>query len=419
MTPTRRAAIVAAFVGLAALVTPAKFIASALLVLGIAIAVDAAFARRPIALQRSISQVIIIGQPAPIQVTASAALNTATVRNIRIRQPRTPDLRIEPGETDGTLNAKITALRRGRHTLPAVAARCTGPLGLGRWDFRGDGTATITVYPDVPTARRIAHAVRTRSFIDAGEVRRGPLGLGTEFESIRDYQPDDDVRQVNWSATLRVGRPMSNQYRVETERQVVCLIDCGRLMASPVGDKTRLDIAIDAVTSVAHVADVLGDRCGTIAFDRTILRNLVDRRRGATGVVHAIHDLEPTNFDSDYDLAFRTVRNTKRALIIVMTDLLDEAAARSLVNAVPVLARRHAVMVCSVLDPDITAALVDPPTDDQAMFRAVAALDVSEARRRVHQQLSAAGAKVVEAPPSNMNAATVRAYLKLKDSARI
>ena len=74
---------------------------------------------------------------------------------------------------------------------------------------------------------------------------------------MRDYQPDDDVRQINWQATARVGRPMSNQYRIEQDRDVVCLLDAGRLMAAPlavapvagggaVQQITRLDAAVDA-----------------------------------------------------------------------------------------------------------------------------------------------------------------------------
>ena len=124
--------------------------------------------------------------------------------------------------------------------------------------------------------------------------RRGPLGLGTEFESVRDYLPDDDIRQVNWRATARLGRPMSNQYRVEHDRDVVCVVDCGRLMAAPVGVRTRLDAAIDAAVAVAAVADELGDRCGALAFDGDLLRTLSPRRRGTAAVVRALFDLEPS-----------------------------------------------------------------------------------------------------------------------------
>ena len=123
--------------------------------------------------------------------------------------------------------------RRGRHVLGPVALRSEGPLGLGRWRHEGGGEQEVTVYPDVPAARRLALAVQQGRFRAAGRLTRGPLGLGTEFESIRDYEPDDDIRQVNWRATERMQRPMSNQYRVEQDREVMLLIDAGRLMASP------------------------------------------------------------------------------------------------------------------------------------------------------------------------------------------
>ena len=170
---------------------------------------------------------------------------------------------------------------------------------------------------------------------------------------MRDYQPDDDIRQVNWAATARTGRPMSNQYRIEQDRDVVCLLDSGRLMSAPIGDRTRLDAALDALAAVALVADELGDRSGVIAFDSEIRRRVATGRRNSDAVIGAVFDLEPRAIDTDYEIAFHLVGSAKRALVVVFTDLLDEAAARSLVAAVPVLARRHAVVVASVRDPDV------------------------------------------------------------------
>ena len=82
---------------------------------------------------------------------------------------------------------------------------------------------------------------------------------------------------------------------------------------------------------VALVADELGDRCGVTVFDAEIRAQLRPRRNGGRAVVRTILDVEPTGVDSDYDLAFRSVGGGKRSLIVVFTDLVDEAAARSLV----------------------------------------------------------------------------------------
>ena len=415
MNPTPLTSALVALCALSALVVPVDAaVSSGALVLVVA-GVDAALARARPRLRRGAMNIVPRGVAVPFVVSVLGP----GVGRVRVRQPRTPDLRIEPPEAAGDLHAHLVALRRGRHTLPDVAARRRGPLGLAAWNFKGEGSAEIIVYPDVPRARRIATAVRQGRFADAGRLRRGPLGLGTEFESIRDYQPDDDLRQINWAATSRAGRPMSNQFRVEQDRDVVALVDTGRLMSAPLGDHTRLDAAVDAVAAVAAVTEVLGDRCGVIAFDREIRRSIPSRRLGERAVLAAIHDLEPRPFDSDYELAFRTVRNTKRALIIVFTDVLDDTAARSLLRAVPVLARRHAVMVVSATDHQIEAmASASANTARHGWERAVA-LDVLETRTEVVQRLRSVAASFVEAPTHLLAEATVREYLRLKSRARL
>jgi uncharacterized protein (DUF58 family) len=329
-------------------------------------------------------------------------------------------LELEPREADGALAARLVARRRGRHVLPAAAVRVRGPLGLATWDHApGPAETELLAYPDLPAARRLALAVRRGRLRDAGRLTRGPLGLGTEFESIRDYLPDDDIRQVNWPATARLQRPMSNQYRVEQDRELVCVVDCGRLMAAPVGDRTRLDAAIDAATALAVVADELGDRCGVLAFDGRVLRSVRPRRGGADALVRALYDLEPSAVDSDYELAFRHVESSKRALVVVFTDLIEEVAARSLVRAVPVLARRHEVVVAGVTDPDLAAAVTAMPARRADAYAAAAALDVLAARRRAAAQVTAAGATVLEAPADRLGAACVRAYVRAKARARL
>ena len=261
--------------------------------------------------------------------------------------------------------------------------------------------------------------MRRGRFGDPGRMSRGPLGLGTDFESIRDYLPDDDIRQVNWLATARLGRPMSNQFRVEQDREVLCVVDAGRLMTAPLHDRTRLDAALDAVTAVALVADELGDRCGAVAFDSEIRARVTPRRGGGDAVVRALFDLEPRLVDSDYDLAFRAVGRAKRAFVLVLSDLLEEAAAGPLVAAVPVLARRHAVAVASVRDPDLDALVGTPPRGEGDLYAMAVAVDVLDARRRAAKLVERAGAEVVEAGPGALAAACVRAYLRAKARARL
>jgi uncharacterized protein (DUF58 family) len=414
VNPTPRAAALFGAGALVALVSPAAAIALAA-VAAVALAIDAGLARRTPGLRRSVATVAARGVPARFAVD----VHGPDAGRVRVRQPRSADVAFEPPEATGRLAGVLVAERRGRHALLAVAARRTGPLGLAAWNFRGDGHATLTVFPDVLLARRLATSVRRGTLFEGGRWSRGPLGLGTEYESTRDYQPDDDVRQLNWAATARVGRPMSNQFRVEQDRDVVALVDTGRLMAAPLGDRTRLDAALDAVAALAAVADEVGDRCGVIAFDQEVRRQVGSRRRGADAVVGAVFDLEPRPVDADYELAFRSVRNTKRSLVCVFTDLFDDGAARSLLAAVPVLVRRHALMIVTARDPEVEryAAAAGEGTRDR--WARVVADELLAARARVVAQLTASGARVTEAAAPQLPEAVVREYLRFKQRARL
>jgi uncharacterized protein (DUF58 family) len=415
VSPTTRAAYALGVVALLALAVPIAIVVVLALAVVVATVADSVIARRGPRLTRSVPPVVVRGVSAPLMVRAIGSAGS----RVRLRQPAVPDIAIDPPEADGRLDARITAARRGRHRLPPVAARTVGPLGLGSWQFSGGDEAQVLVYPDVPAARRLVVALRRGRFRDPGLLARGALGLGTEFETVRDYQADDDIRQVNWAATARTGRPMSNQFRMEQDRDVVCVLDCGRLMSAPIGDRTRLDAALDALAAVVLVADELGDRSGVVAFDAEIRRRVATGRRNSDAVIGAVFDLEPRAVDSDYDLAFHSVGSAKRALVVVFTDLLDEAAARALVAAIPMLARRHAVVVASVRDPDVDRAVRTEPRDRGDVYRAAVALELLDGRTRVVAELRRVGAEVVESAPEHLAAACVRAYLQLKSRARL
>jgi uncharacterized protein (DUF58 family) len=414
VTATVRAAVLFGACALTALIAPGVALFAAV---GVAAAfvVDAVASRSRPVVHRHLAGALARGVASSLTLDA----DRAGAGSLRLRQPRVPDIAVEPAEADDRLDARVRAGRRGRHVLPSPAARVRGPLGLAAWYRGGGDPAEVLVYPDLPAAWRLVLAVRQGRFRDPGRLTRGPLGLGTDFESIRDYLPDDDIRQVNWRATARLGRPMSNQYRVEQDRDVVCLLDTGRLMAAPLGDRTRLDATVDAATAVSLVADEVGDRAGVIAFDAQVRRRLPPARGGGDAVVRAIFDVEPTMVDSDYELAFRAVGSGKRAFVLVLTDLLEEAAAEPLVDAMPVLGRRHAVVVASVADPDLEQMVHAPPQSTADVYAAAVALDVLDARARVTAQLRRAGADVVEARPDLLPNACVGAYLRAKARARL
>ena len=105
--------------------------------------------------------------------------------------------------------------------------------------------------------------------------------------------------------------------------------------------------------------------------------------------------------------------------MLLFTDILEETAARPLVDAVPVLGRRHVVAVASAADPDLTRIVTTLPKKAREVHAQTAALEVLEARRRVRTSLGGSGAQVIEAPPGQLGAACVQAYLRAKARAQL
>ncbi len=414
MTPTVRAAGLLATIGLAALLLPTWLVvASALLLLAVT-AADGWSVREAPTVQRTVRAILSRGLGTPLNISALAHDG----RKVLLRQPATPSLSIEVSAGDRELSGELIASRRGRHTLPGVASASVGPLGLARWHHRSTDSIELLVYPDLHGARRLVSSMTQGRGTDGRQ--RGALGLGTDFESIREYSPGDDIRRLNWRSSARLGRPMSNQYRVEQERTVHCLVDAGRLMAAPIGDEDRilLDVALDALSAVAFAADELGDRCGAIAFDSTIRCALEPRRLGGRRVVQALFDMQPSSLDSDFEQAFLQVRDSRRALVLVLTDLVDQAAARSLVRASAMLSARHVLVVASAND----SGLGPPPSADgrqDEVYELLALQEASLARTQAAAGIRSTGAEVIEAPAKALAERCLTAYLKMRARARL
>lgn len=380
-------------------------------------AVDALMARGTIRGERQLAATVARGYPSEMEIR----IHRDAPGRMTVRQPRVGDIHMDHLEAHHGFVTTLRANRRGVFRIPAAWVRATGPFELAAWRSSTETESELRVYPDLPRVERIRKAVRVNTFRDPSERRRGPLGLGTEFELVRDYVPDDDIRQVNWRATARTGRAMSNQYRLEQDRDVVCLVDVGRLMASSIGDASRLDLAVDTVTALARIADDMGDRCGFLAFDTAIRRDLRPRRRSFDAVLNRAFDLEASESDTDFELAFRAIGHRKRALVVVFTDIQDEAASRSLIEAVPYLTRRHMVVIASCHDPGLLPLTERPGIEREAIdpAREVVLQQLMAERARVGARVSASGAHLIDRPPDTFVEACVGQYLWAKRNARL
>jgi uncharacterized protein (DUF58 family) len=194
-------------------------------------------------------------------------------------------------------------------------------------------------------------------------------------------------------------------------------------MAGRVDDVPRVEHAMDAVMTVTTVATRLGDRCGLVAFDNAVRRIVAPGKgRDQLGrVTEAMYRLEPALAESDYRGAFveTLARFRRRALLIVLTDLVEQAVGESLLPALPMIARNHVVIVGAVRDPDVARWAATEPADASDAYRAASATATIAERARAAARLRGLGATVLDAEPGALAPALADAYLKVKATGRL
>ena len=362
------------------------------------------------------------GQGIPADPKQCLAVNDDIPNALTTKDSEITSVKVPPGGT-AAVSTRIRPLRRGRFELDRISVRIAGPLGLGARQRDVPLATVLRVHPAFRSAQEAELRIRRARILEVGMRSARGLGGGTDFEQLREYGPDDEFRRIDWTATARVGKPIVRTYRAERNQRVLVLLDNGRVMAGRVGGVPRVEHAMDAAMMLTAVATRLGDRCGLVAFDREV-RAVVPPARHTDQlgrVTEAMYALEPVLSESDYSGAFAEVvaRFRRRAMLVVLSDLLEQAVSDSLMPALPLITRTHLVVVAGVRDPAVGAWAADPVHGDEEAFRRVAAISATANRRRTAARLRSLGALVVDAEPGDLAVELADTYLRVKSTGRL
>jgi uncharacterized protein (DUF58 family) len=253
---------------------------------------------------------------------------------------------------------------------------------------------------------------------EAGLRHTRRRGEGTSFESLREYVRGDDPRKLDWKASARHDKLITRQYEVERSRTVLLLVDAGRWMTAEVSGLTRLDHVLNACVLLAHVAALRDDRVGLLAFAEKIHAYVppVKGRAAVERIVDATLDVEPRLVESDYERAFAELaaRHRKRSLVVLFTDVLSKDASRIVADEMRRHARRHAVLLVTLRDPEIDTLADAEPANASAAYEQAAAEDLLLERDQALARMRRDGLHVLDVDPRRLGPALVERYLDLK-----
>ena len=387
-------------------------------------------APRRIDVQREIDESVTLGEETTL--TWLVANRAARLARVTVTDALWPSLQAERRRVSATLRAGarlraksvLRPSRRGRFPLRDVTVRVEGPLRLVSRQATRAVEGGVRVMPAYPSREDVQRRIRTPRVLEVGLRSIRTSGGGTEFDQLRDYRPDDEIRRIDWPSTVRLQRTIVKQYRAERNQNIVLLLDNGRVMAGTVGGVPRVEHAMDAALGVVQAATKLGDRVEMLAFDRQV-RSLLVPTNGKSQLgraAEAMYMLEPDYSESAYQVAFNdaTARFRRRSLFIVLTDLVEAVVEQALLPALPTITRRHLVVVAAVQDPAVTAwAAGGAHRWASEAYREAAAVNVLHERARAIARLRAAGAMVVDAAPGQLATELVDKYLEVKASGRL
>ena len=211
---------------------------------------------------------------------------------------------------------------------------------------------TDNVAEIVQKVRRIQIvANRVVNDLFAGEYHSVFRGRGMEFDEVREYQPGDDVRNIDWNVTARSGSPFIKRFREERELTVLFLVDVSASGLFGSGDRSKLELAIEVAALLMFSALKNNDKVGLLLFCDDVVKYLPPRK-GKSVVLRFIRELvaaEPIARETRIDVAldFLNKVQRRRAVVFLISDLQGEGYEK----AIGAARNRHDLVAITVDDP--------------------------------------------------------------------
>jgi uncharacterized protein (DUF58 family) len=428
--PTKRAAVAFVLLAGAPLLVPGHgaWIAA---VVAVACCVAAAVfdarslpPRGAISVERAMPERLSVGVANPVSLVVRNA--SGVLARVLVRETPPPGFAGErlagpldvPPHGEAEAAFAFTPSSRGSFVFGDVGVRLLGPLGVVFRQEVARCAQPCSVYPDITAVRGYALLARRGKLHEIGVRAARLAGSGTEFESLREYQPGDPYRDIDWKATARRGRPMVRRYEPERSQTLVIAVDAGRLMAANAGALTKLDRAVNAALLLSYLGLEMGDHVGLLVFGRDVEVFVPPRkgRRQLGVLLEALYDVQARVEEPDYERALRYLAQnlSRRSLIVLFTDVAGTEPSKRLIEVLAGLAPRHLALVATQRNRGLEQrAVAEIATADDA-FAAAVAEDLLRDKAEALRILASRGALVLDIEPEDLSVAAVNRYLEVK-----
>lgn len=187
--------------------------------------------------------------------------------------------------------------------------------------------------------------------IFAGEYHSAFKGRGMAFSEVREYQYGDDVRDIDWNVTARLGKPYVKVFEEERELTVMLLVDVSGSLDFGTHRQTKRELLTEIAATIAFSAIQNNDKIGVIFFSDKV-EKFIPPKKGRKHILFIIRELlgfEPESSRTDVGQAVEFMTNAikKKCTVFVLSDFFD---SKDYTNQLTVANRRHDVVALQVYD---------------------------------------------------------------------
>ena len=195
---------------------------------------------------------------------------------------------------------------------------------------------------------RARRAVQT---LFGGEYRSTFKGTGLSFEDVREYQPGDDVRAIDWNVTARMGQPFIKRYAEERELTIILMLDISGSMNFGTSQRTKRAVVAELAAVLAFAAITHNDRIGLLTFSDAVELNLPPEKsvRHAMRILREVLFQEPRGRGSNLVNALEQLNRLQRSRAIVF--LFSDFQCENIDDILKRTAQRHDLIAVRVTDP--------------------------------------------------------------------
>lgn len=325
-----------------------------------------------------------------------------------------------PAGAQATVTLRAMPTVRGDIEVQPPVVRFRSPWGLVFHTRTVGEPTTVRVFPRMrqpEDAELLLQQLITRP---VGTIRERFRGVSQEIHGLRNYLPGDPMRHLDWKATARLQRPVTREYTLAQNQQVVILLDAGRSMASHTDGASQFDHALSSALALLRVAVAQGDEVTLLIYDQDI-RSVVkiDRRaRGFQALFSRLYDIQPSDTEAHHAMAASWVlRHCKRrSLVVCLSNAADMGSADRLSLALKTIAGRHVPLWVNLTDPGLSELADLVPSSSVQAYAKLAAMEIEDANHAAQLRLRDSGVSIHLTDARRLTLGLLRHYVQLKGS---